>query len=77
MKEPETTLLRTRVNKHKLRQAEDVFSTLGIKPSDAVNMFLAQVALRKDMPFKVTTQPERLQDDPAQAKAWNDALGEY
>jgi addiction module RelB/DinJ family antitoxin len=65
------------VNKHKLREAEDVFATLGLKPSDAVNLFLAQVALRKDMPFRVTTQPERLMDDPAQAKAWNDALGEF
>ena len=77
MSEPNTTLLRTRVNKQKLKQAEDVFQTLGLKPSDAVNLFLAQVALRKDLPFSVTTQPERLQSDPAQAKAWNDAIGEY
>ena len=48
MKESETTLLRTRVDKNKLRQAEDVFNTLGLKSSDAVNLFLAQVALRKD-----------------------------
>jgi len=60
-----------------LSEAEIVFATLGPKPSDYMNMFLAQVALRSDIPFRVSTQPERLMDAPAQAKAWNDALGEY
>ena len=46
-------------------------------PGDAVNVFFAQVALRKDLPFAVTVNPQRLQSDEAQAKAWEDALGEY
>jgi len=77
MIEHKTTLFRARLDTKRLRQAEEVFDTLGLKPSDAINLFLAQVALRKDLPFVVTAQPNRLQTDEQQAKAWNDAFGEY
>ena len=71
------TLFRARVDAARLNQAKDVFERLGLKPSDAVNMFFAQVALRDDLPFSVTAHPERLLADEAQAQAWNDAFGEY
>ena len=77
MIEHTTTLFRARVDTKRLKEAEAVFDTLGLKPSDAVNLFLAQVALRRDLPFVVTAQPERLQSDTQQAKTWNDAFGEY
>ena len=48
-----------------------------MKTSDAFNIFLAQVELRKDMPFSITANPEPLLTTAAQGKAWEDALGEY
>ena len=45
--------------------------------SDAINIFISQVDLRGDLPFSVTTKPERLMSDEEQGKIWNEALGEY
>lgn len=72
-----STLLRARVNTSRYRKAEKVFARLGMKTSDAINIFLAQVALREDLPFSVTANPERLISDQEQVRAWNEALGEY
>ncbi len=54
-----------------------MFDRLGLKTTDAINLFFAQVALRDDLPFAVTAHPERLQSDEQQAAAWNEALGDY
>lgn len=77
MKSPSTTLLRARVGTDRFKKAEKVFDRLGLKTTDAINLFFAQVALREDLPFVVTAHPERLQSDEKQAMAWNEALGEY
>lgn len=74
---PASTLFRARVDAAHLEKAKRVLGRLGMTPGDAVNVFFAQVALRKDLPFVVTVNPHRLQSDEAQAKAWEDALGEY
>ncbi len=76
MKE-ETTLIRVRVDARKAKKAEKIFSRLGLKMSDAINIFISQVELRDDLPFTVTTKPERLLSNEEQGKIWNEALGEY
>jgi antitoxin component of RelBE/YafQ-DinJ toxin-antitoxin module len=48
-----------------------------MKTSDAFNMFLAQVELRSDLPFVITSKPEPLRTTAEQGKIWEDALGEY
>lgn len=77
MSKTENTLLRARVDSARYRKAERVFKRLGMKTGDAINVFLAQVALRDDLPFAVTAHPERLQSDEEQARNWNDAFGKY
>lgn len=77
MKTQSTTLLRARVGTDRYHKAEKVFDRLGLKTTDAINLFFAQVALREDLPFAVTAHPDRLQSDEHQAQAWNEALGEY
>lgn len=77
MKTPTTTLLRARVGTDRFQKAKKVFDRLGLKTTDAINLFFAQVALREDLPFVVTAHPERLQSDEQQAMAWNEALGEF
>jgi len=72
-----TTLFRARVPSDRLHRAEKVFGRLGMKTSDAFNIFLAQVNLRGDLPFTITTRPDRLLSTAEQGKAWEEALGEY
>jgi len=72
-----TILFRARVPTSRLRRAEKVFARLGMKASDAFNIFLAQVELRDDLPFTITTKPDRLLSTADQGRAWEDVLGEY
>ena len=72
-----STLFRARVPTERLKRAEKVFARLGLKPSDAFNIFLAQVELRNDLPFAVTTTVDRLVTTEEQGKTWENALGEY
>jgi addiction module RelB/DinJ family antitoxin len=72
-----SVLFRARVPADRLKKAEKVFARLGMKTSDAFNIFLAQVELRKDMPFSITSKPEPLLTTIQQGKAWEEALGEY
>ena len=72
-----STLFRARVPTERLRRAEKVFARLGMKPGDAFNIFLAQVELRNDLPFAVTTTVDRLVTTEEQGKTWENALGEY
>lgn len=72
-----STLFRARVPTERLRRAEKVFARLGMKPGDAFNIFLAQVELRNDLPFAVTTNVDRLLTTEEQGKTWESALGEY
>lgn len=48
-----------------------------MKPGDAFNIFLAQVELKDDLPFPVTTQPARLLSTAEQGRMWEEKLGEY
>ena len=72
-----STLFRARVPSDRLKRAEKVFTRLGMKTGDAFNIFLAQVELRNDMPFTVTTSPERTVTTAQQGKIWENAFGEY
>ena len=72
-----STLFRARVPTERLKRAEKVFARLGMKPGDAFNIFLAQVELRNDLPFAVTTTVDRLVTTEQQGKTWENALGEY
>ena len=72
-----STLFRVRVPTERLRRAEQVFARLGMKPGDAFNIFLAQVELRNDLPFSVTTNVDRIVTTEEQGKTWENALGEY
>lgn len=72
-----TTLFRARVPARRLKNAEKILAQLGLKPGDAFNMLLAQIEMRKGIPFELTTQPEPLLSAEQQAEAWTEAMGEY
>jgi len=72
-----TTLFRARVPAQRLKRAEKILEQLGMKPGDAFNMMLAQIELRKGLPFDVTTRPTPLLSSEEQATEWTEALGAY
>ena len=47
-------VVRARVASDLKRDAEEVFEELGLTTTEAIRMFLAQVRLRRGMPFSVT-----------------------
>ena len=72
-----TTLFRARVSAQRLKKAEKILNQLGIKPGEAFNMLLAQIELRKGLPFDVTTQVPSMLSSDEQAAAWTEAMGGY
>lgn len=72
-----TVLFRTRVPVRRLRNAEKILDQLGIKPGDAFNMLLAQIELRKGLPFEVSTQVAPMLSAEEQTTTWTEALGAY
>jgi addiction module RelB/DinJ family antitoxin len=48
-----TTLLRTRVDANRVREARKILAGLGLKPGDAVNLLFAQIVNRRGLPFAV------------------------
>jgi len=73
----ETTILRTPVPSRRLKRAEVILRKLGLTPTDAVNMLLAQVELRRGLPFEVCVQPVPLQSADEQAVVWTETYGAY
>jgi addiction module RelB/DinJ family antitoxin len=72
-----TILFRARVPAQRLRKAEKILDQLGMKPGDAFNMLLAQIELRKGLPFEVTTRLPSILSPDEQAAAWTEAMGAY
>jgi len=72
-----TTLFRARVPVARLKKAEKILEQLGLKPGDPFNMLLAQIELRKGLPFDVTTQAPPMLSADEQAMAWTEAMGGY
>ena len=48
-----TDQIQVRINPETKVAAEAIFSTLGLKPSEAVRMFYHQVALNRGIPFDI------------------------
>jgi addiction module RelB/DinJ family antitoxin len=72
-----TTLFRARVPAQRLKNAEKILGQLGMKPGDAFNMLLAQIEIRKGLPFEVTTQVQPALSSEQQAGVWTEAMGAY
>ncbi|HEX4084710.1 MAG TPA: type II toxin-antitoxin system RelB/DinJ family antitoxin [Chthoniobacteraceae bacterium] len=72
-----TTLFRARVPAKRLKNAEKILERLGMKPGDAFNILLAQIELRKGLPFEVTTNIPPILPAEQQAAEWTEAFGAY
>jgi addiction module RelB/DinJ family antitoxin len=72
-----TTLFRARVPAARLKRAGKILDQLGLKPGDAFNMLLAQIEIRKGLPFEITAQPGPILSSEEQAAEWTEAFGAY
>ena len=61
----------------RLRNAEKILTQLGLKPSDAINIFFAQIELCQGLPFDMTLEQTSLLSSQQQADVWRETLGEY
>jgi len=74
----QTTLFRARVPAQRLKRVEAILEQLGMKPGDALNLLLAQIELRRGLPFDVTTAAApSLLSSTEQAAEWSEAFGDY
>jgi addiction module RelB/DinJ family antitoxin len=71
------TVFRTQVPVRRLRRAEKILRKLGLSPAEAVNMLLAQIEIRKGLPFDVSLVSKPLLSADEQAVVWTEALGAY
>lgn len=68
-----TTPTQIRIEENTKRQAVELLEGLGLNLSDAVNMFLRQVILRKGLPFEVAYPEDMWEFKPKVAEAMEEA----
>ena len=72
-----TTKFLAHVPAQRLRRAEKILKKLGLTPADAVNLLLAQIEIRRGLPFAVSIDPKPLLSADEQATAWTESFGAY
>lgn len=68
-----TTPTQIRIEENTKKQAVELLEGLGLNLSDAVNIFLKQVILRKGIPFEVTYPEEMFEFRPEVIAAMKEA----
>ena len=71
---PNTAILRTRVDPRRKARVERILDRLGMTPTQAVNMFFAQIERRKAIPFAIAMQENVDVLPPIEqvARGWSD-----
>ena len=59
----------TRIDPNLKRDAEQVFTELGVTPSQAISMFYRQVVLQRGLPFEVKVPNHQTEQALAEAQA--------
>ena len=54
-----TATINVKTDKELKAKVENIFSKLGISPSDAINMFYSQVLISNGLPFEVSLEPSK------------------
>ncbi len=71
-----TEMIRARVEPELKCQAEEVFSELGLSPTEAITLFYTQVTLHRGLPFAVRVPNDETIEALRQARA-GEGLTEY
>lgn len=68
-----TTTLHIRVDEKVKNSAAEVVERLGLSLSSAVNIYLNQIAIRREIPFRLSTYPQ-LNDETIEALEEGEAI---
>jgi addiction module RelB/DinJ family antitoxin len=68
------SVIQTRVDPKLREKADSILNRLGLSTSDAIRIFLEQVALRRGIPFEVTLPPESSRWDEEAERKFQNAL---
>lgn len=71
-----TDMIRARVEPELKREAEEVFSALGLSPTEAIRLFYKQVSLQHGLPFEVRIPNAETREAMRQARE-REGLVEY
>ena len=71
-----TDMIRARVEPELKREAEEVFSALGLSPTEAIRLFYKQVSLQHGLPFEVRIPNAETREAMRQVRE-RDGLVEY
>ena len=71
-----TEMIRARVEPELKREAEDLFSALGLSTTEAITLFYRQVTLHQGLPFAVRIPNEETVEALEQARS-REGLTEY
>jgi DNA-damage-inducible protein J len=71
-----TDMIRARVEPELKREAEEVFSALGLSPTEAIRLFYKQVSLQHGLPFEVRIPNAETREAMRQTRE-RDGLVEY
>ena len=70
----QSAILRTRIDLRRKTRVEKILNELGLTPTQAINLFFAQVERRKAIPFALSLEDNSDILPPIQqvAKVWNE-----
>lgn len=77
MSNPITMIIKARVPARRYRKAEKVLGKLGLNAEEAFNMMLAQIEMRKALPFDVAVRTPEVLTAEEQSEEWTHAFGAY
>ncbi len=69
-----TAMVRARVEPELKRQAEELFSELGLSATEAITLFYKQVAIHRGLPFSVRIPNKKTMEAMRQAENREDLL---
>lgn len=74
-----SSLLNDSVDARRLKKAEKIWARHGMRPADAINIFVAQTIMRNNFPIVIGSDDNggAMRSAKEQLTAWNDAFGEY
>jgi antitoxin component of RelBE/YafQ-DinJ toxin-antitoxin module len=79
----QTVLFRSRVNQKRFTDASVILDKLGLSAEDVFEALLAQIVLRRRLPFSIALDDDASKNSTSlltaqeQGRIWEESLGEY
>ena len=64
-----TAMIRARTESWKKKKAESILKKLGMKPTDAINIFYSQIIIKEAIPFSIDLETEDIDENYTKVKS--------